>query len=159
MPNRPDAPGTHATRPASARARRAGIRSFRDLVVPLAAGDHAAIAPLRHLARSTLSLWGITTEQADDVLLVLSELATNALLHTDGPAQIHLHPRAGELILDVADTGTRLPDLDAAPDDDAEHGYGLTQIALVLADAVTITPYPRCGKMITATFAVTHHAD
>lgn len=162
MCEHPNAPGTHATnpaRPAPDCARRAIARAYRDLTVPLATGDHAAIASLRHLARSALTAWGATVEQADDVLLVLSELATNALLHTNGPAQIHLYPRAGRLILDVADTGTYMPDLDTGPSDEGEHGYGLTRIALVLADSVTVTPHPRYGKTITATFMLKQRAD
>lgn len=162
MPHHPDTPETHTLNPASpgsGRARRAVVRSFRNLTVPLAVDDYAAIAPLRRLARSALAAWSVTEQQQDDVVLIVSELATNALLHTDGPARIHLRPHAGQIILEVTDTGAHMPNFEAGTHSAAGHGYGLTKISLVLADSVTVTSHPRCGKTITATFTIQQSAD
>ncbi|WP_051451327.1 ATP-binding protein [Actinospica robiniae] len=131
-------------------------RSWHELTVPLAAGDRAAVSALRHLAHSTLTAWEITSEQAEDVVVVLSELATNALCHTDGPARIRLRAHADQLILDVADTSLTLPDFITGPDDQDEqpHGFGLALIASVLAGTLTVTVHPGRGKTVTATFTI-----
>lgn len=106
-------------------------RSWHELTVPLPAGDRAAVSALRHLAHSALTAWAIAPGQAEDVVVVLSELVTNALRHTDGPARIRMRAHADQLVLDVADTSTDLPDFATGPDDQDEqpHGFGLALIA------------------------------
>ena len=160
MPDRPAIPTTQTTNEAvkgPGHARFAPNRSWRELTAPLAADDRAAVSALRHLAHSALTAWAITPEQAKDVVVVLSELATNALRHTDGPARIRLRAHADQLILDVTDTSPSLPDFETGPDDDDEqpHGFGLALIAAVLADTLTVTRHPGRGKTVTATFTIT----
>jgi anti-sigma regulatory factor (Ser/Thr protein kinase) len=159
MPNHPSAPATEATNQPDAGTglfKATGVNPWRELTVPLAAGGHAAVGALRHLAHSALSVWGIAPGQAEDVVLVLSELATNALRHTEGPAEIRLHACEDQLVLDVADTSTSLPDFVTGPDDDdgQPHGFGLALIAASLADTLTVTREPGRGKTVTATFAI-----
>lgn len=142
----PQVPGPHA--------RRAVTRSWRELKVPLAPRDARAVAPLRHLAASALTGWCIEPGQADDVVLVLSELATNALIHTDDAVQIRMRRTAGSVVLEVADTSPHLPDFHAGPGHSARenHGYGLKLVVTTLADTVTVIKHPRCGKTIKVTF-------
>jgi anti-sigma regulatory factor (Ser/Thr protein kinase) len=120
------------------------------LTVPLAPGNTAALTHLRALAQRALRSWNITDEKAEEILVVLSELATNALIHTDGPAEIRLAHRAGQVRLDVSDTSTEQPDQKTGPTD-GEHGYGLALIATALADEITCTTR-HDGKTITARF-------
>jgi anti-sigma regulatory factor (Ser/Thr protein kinase) len=156
MPDRPAVPLTQASentdRPA--RSRRAVTRSWSELTAPVAAGDLPAVSTLRRLAASALAQWGIGQDKTDDVVLVLSELVTNALVHTDGPARVRLRLRAGRIALEVADTSTRQLDLETGPDEESEpiHGYGLALVASTLADTFTVALHPRCGKTVTATF-------
>lgn len=136
------------------RSRRAVTRCWRELKVPLEPGDVRAIAPLRYLAGSALTSWGIDHVKVDDVLLVLSELATNALVYTDDTVQVRLFRSAGQIVLDVADTNPVLPDFDSGPGGGADglRGYGLKLVVTSLADTVTVTPHPCGGKTIAAVF-------
>lgn len=133
--------------------RRALHRAWREVLIPIAAKDFAAVAGLRAVARSALSWWDVPVERRADVLVILSELATNALMHTDGPLRVRLTCRGGTIRLDIADSspvlGRRQPaDLRA----ESPHGWGLT-IAAELADRLTATT-GGAGKIVTAEFWV-----
>lgn len=145
MPNRTARP-TPRTGPATTPA----PYPWPGLTVPLAPGDTGALTHLRALALRTLLSWNIGEERSDEILLVLSELATNALIHTDGPAHIRLTRHATQIRLDVTDTSTDEPDWHAGPTD-GEHGYGLALIAAALADEITCIRRGR-GKTISARF-------
>ncbi|MEU6374653.1 ATP-binding protein [Streptomyces sp. NPDC046909] len=101
--------------------------------------DRRSVAVARDLTRITLTDWGLT-ERSDDVLLCVSELATNALLH-GVPAtrcfRLDLTLTAdGVLLVEVADSGPgeiRIPDPAPDPDPDSEGGRGLILVA-ALAD-------------------------
>ncbi|MGW5353356.1 ATP-binding protein [Streptomyces sp. NPDC004031] len=92
-------------------------------------------------ARSALCSWSATEQisaaTVDDVVLVLSELVSNSLLHARGPIRARLALlRAGEVQVEVHDGGpassrTRRPD-----QDDGVYGRGL---------AITSTVASRCG--------------
>ncbi|MFC8013824.1 ATP-binding protein, partial [Streptomyces cinereoruber] len=49
--------------------------------------EHGPLAPAtaRHAARAVLEAWGLDEEQVYDVLLVISELVTNAVVHALPP--------------------------------------------------------------------------
>lgn len=121
--------------------------------IHLKTGDLAALAPLRRLARAALTVWDVTADQADDVLLVLSELATNALVHTDGPAYVRLERRGSQVLLQVTDSDTTDLDLGPAPEPEAEHGYGLACIAAAYADEFDVIAQPH-GKTVSAAFTL-----
>ncbi|MFF2408772.1 ATP-binding protein [Streptomyces sp. NPDC058092] len=96
-------------------------------------------APLvRQFVREALIDWACDA-RADDVLLCVSELATNALRHGVPPGRgfglhLYLEPVDGVLRVEVHDSGdgeVRLSDSRAAPD--AEGGRGLLLVA-ALAD-------------------------
>lgn len=134
---------------AGAGVRRALRRAWREALVPIGAGDTAAIGPLRAVVRAVLTGWGVSPTRIDDVELIASELTTNAVLHTCGPVRVRLAYRQGALRLDVADT-SRHGAKPGGPDLDAEcpHGWGLG-IAAALADHVETVIGPH-GKTVTA---------
>ena len=154
MPPTPDTTATARTHRRGG-ASRALTRSWREAVIPLGAGDGAAIPSLRALARRILTGWHIPESVIDDVELAVSELATNALIHTAGPVRVRLALRGGAVRLDVADTSPHHPH-GALPDAGAECGRGLAIVA-ALADRVHTEPYPgspTAGKVTVAEFRV-----
>ncbi|MER7398178.1 ATP-binding protein [Streptomyces sp. NPDC000151] len=80
------------------------------------AGARGAVARGRDFARQALHDWGwlpaAGADQraaAEDVLLVVSELVTNACLHAEGPEELRLRCNAKVLRLEVTDLGTGSP--------------------------------------------------
>ncbi|MFJ7073895.1 SpoIIE family protein phosphatase [Streptomyces sp. NPDC098781] len=71
--------------------------------VPQAAG-HA-----RRFTRRTLRAWGVPPRDRDTVLLVVSELVTNALVHTDGRVRLDLTLVNQRMRVAVADASPRTP--------------------------------------------------
>jgi anti-sigma regulatory factor (Ser/Thr protein kinase) len=152
MPATPDTPAPLRARPRGGR-RRTLARASREALIPLGPGDTAAVPALRAIARRVLDAWRIPPHAARDAELALSELATNALLHTRGPVRVRLTHRGGTLSLQVADTSTHHPE-PALPASDAPHGRGLVLVTAV-ATRVRTEPYPgnpAAGKLITAEF-------
>ncbi|MDO0936853.1 ATP-binding protein [Streptomyces sp. DG2A-72] len=93
------------------------------------------MAVARDLTRITLTEWGVT-HRHEDVLLCVSELATNALLHGVPPNRcfrLGLNLTTdGVLRVEIHDSGpgeVRTPDADP----ESEHGRGLLLVA-ALAD-------------------------
>ncbi|MEU3600175.1 ATP-binding protein [Streptomyces sp. NPDC006798] len=100
-----------------------------DTIVPRAAGrttrqvrrlalaDASGIVPLaRDFTRQALYDWGWLPAAgadrraaAEDVLLVVSELVTNACLHADGPDELRVTREGKVLRLEVTDGGTGQP--------------------------------------------------
>jgi anti-sigma regulatory factor (Ser/Thr protein kinase) len=79
-------------------------------------GASGAVPRARDFTREALRDWGwlpaATADQraaAEDVLLVVSELVTNACLHADGPEQLQVSCNAKVLRLEVVDLGTGTP--------------------------------------------------
>ncbi|MER5177478.1 SpoIIE family protein phosphatase [Streptomyces sp. NPDC002896] len=67
-----------------------------------------AVRHARRFTRRTLRKWAVTRE-TDTVLLVVSELVTNALVHTDGPVRLDLTRIEDRLRVAVADASPRTP--------------------------------------------------
>lgn len=135
-------------------ARRAPARSWREASIPLGAGDTAAVPPLRALCQRILHGWHIPSDTIDAVELALSELATNALIHTPGPVRVRLAHRGNTVRLDVADTSTHHP-TPAAQGSHSEHGRGLILVAALACEGLRVEPYPgnpQAGKLIIAEF-------
>ncbi|MEU7134800.1 ATP-binding protein [Streptomyces sp. NPDC046261] len=103
----PDAPGaTPAGSPPS------GGQTRRLRLV----GVGGAVPLSRDFTRQALQDWGwlpaATADHraaAEDVLLVVSELVTNACLHADGPEELRVSRTGKVLRLEVADLGTGTP--------------------------------------------------
>ncbi|MFF1448450.1 SpoIIE family protein phosphatase [Streptomyces sp. NPDC058274] len=67
-----------------------------------------AVRHARRFTRRTLRQWGVA-EEPDAVLLVVSELVTNALVHTDGQVRLDLTLINSRLRVAVADNSPRTP--------------------------------------------------
>lgn len=68
-----------------------------------------AVRHARRFTRRTLRTWGVPSDTMDTALLVVSELVTNALVHTDGQVRLDLSLVNHRLRLAVADTSPRSP--------------------------------------------------
>ncbi|THA56517.1 ATP-binding protein [Streptomyces sp. A1136] len=84
----------------------------------------------------------------DTLLLLVTELVTNALRHTEGPCTLRLtlHPRA--IDVDVTDTSPQRP-TPRAPDHRGSGGWGWNLVHH-LTEYVDIRPTPDGGKTIHA---------
>ncbi|MFF4568040.1 SpoIIE family protein phosphatase [Streptomyces sp. NPDC001410] len=68
-----------------------------------------AVRHARRFTRRTLRTWGVPSDTMDTALLVVSELVTNALVHTNGQVRLDLSLVNHRLRLAVADTSPRSP--------------------------------------------------
>ncbi|MEU3888881.1 SpoIIE family protein phosphatase [Streptomyces sp. NPDC029041] len=100
-----------------------------------------AVGHARRFARRTLRSWDVTADY-DAVLLVVSELVTNALVHTDGKVRMDLTLIGNRLRVAVADASPRSPVRPASIGWEATGGRG---ILLVEALAATWGTLPVSG--------------
>ncbi len=91
--------------------------------------DAVEVADARSFADRMMDSWD-RAELADTVALLVSELVTNALVHTEGPATLELRRQPDRIRVLVTDEHTRLPRAQPA-DEDATGGRGM-----VLVDAL-----------------------
>ncbi|MFC8417849.1 ATP-binding protein [Streptomyces coelicoflavus] len=109
VPSAPAVPGA----PGAASAPGGGGRQARRLSFE----DASGVVPLaRDFTREALYAWGwlpsATADQraaAEDVLLVVSELVTNACLHAEGPDELRITCEKKMIRLEVSDRGTGQP--------------------------------------------------
>ncbi|GGX99429.1 ATP-binding protein [Streptomyces anandii] len=110
-----DTPGTAASAggAATAPAVSSGGRQVRRLSFD---GESGVVPLARDFTRQALYAWGwlpaATADQraaAEDVLLVVSELVTNACLHAEGPEQLEITCDRKVIRLEVSDRGTGQP--------------------------------------------------
>nr|WP_310716038.1 SpoIIE family protein phosphatase [Streptomyces lydicus] len=83
-----------------------------------------AVMHARRFTARTLRSWGVT-EEVDVALLVVSELVTNAIAHTQGEVQLDLTLAADRLRIAVNDASPRTPVKPASVDWEATGGRGL----------------------------------
>jgi anti-sigma regulatory factor (Ser/Thr protein kinase) len=95
-----------------------------DLVVD---GDPRAVGTVRSWARTTLQTWGVADDHVDTVVLCLSELATNAVIHTRSGCEVRLVLDDGLVTGTVRDVGGayRSGDDGSSQDPLRVHGRGL----------------------------------
>jgi two-component sensor histidine kinase len=79
--------------------------------------------------KAVLADWNVSCEIAEDCLLVVSELLTNAIVHALPPAELRLSWVRAEglstLRVEVTDAGSKLPAGQSPPGiDPDEHGRG-----------------------------------
>ena len=67
-----------------------------------------AVRHARRFTRRTMRSWGVDAD-SDAVLLVVSELVTNALVHTDGPVRLDLTLINNRMRISVSDASARTP--------------------------------------------------
>ncbi|MFJ9575661.1 SpoIIE family protein phosphatase [Streptomyces sp. NPDC101191] len=90
--------------------------------------DGRAASAARHLVRDQLAVWDLD-ELADVCELVVSELVGNALRYGNGPGALRLL-RGERLVVEVADTGPDLPQIQHADLSD-EGGRGLQLVNML----------------------------
>lgn len=113
--------------------------------------DTGAVGEARHFLRDTLADWSIDDEVTDDAVLCLSELVTNALIHTGGGCHVQVELYDGVLTTRVLDNGSPVaPELPPPGDPVRAHGHGL-QVVAALASRWGRTAEPHSA---TAWFAL-----
>jgi anti-sigma regulatory factor (Ser/Thr protein kinase) len=96
---------------------------------------------------------GLARSRADEVVLAINEVATNAVLHGQSPAIIRIWHEENELVFEVSDAGEGITDALAgqlAPPSASLGGRGLWLTRLV-CDAVEIPEGSGCTVAIRAT--------
>jgi anti-sigma regulatory factor (Ser/Thr protein kinase) len=94
-----------------------------------------ADSPAEARARTAIVLAG--ADRLDDVVALVSELVTNAVMHTAREAELHIVRRRGTIRVEVRDRDPRVP---ASPPTAGAHGgFGLRIVAAV-ADAWGCNP-------------------
>ncbi|MEV7322305.1 SpoIIE family protein phosphatase [Streptomyces sp. NPDC093970] len=102
----------------------------------------------RRFSKRTLRSWGITDDAMDAGLLVVSELVTNALIHTDGPVRLDLTLVDHRLRIAVADASPRSPVKPASIGWEATGGRGIVLVE-AMSDAWGTVPVSG-GKQVWA---------
>ncbi|MFI9782707.1 ATP-binding protein [Kitasatospora sp. NPDC051984] len=124
-------------------------------VWPLTPFD-GAVGFARRLVIATLRLWGFELgDRADDVVLLVSELLTNAFTYGGGqPVTLGLYASRSEhaLTLDVLDGSSNHPELRTVADE-AEHGRGLFIVDHLTAGCWTSQATDH-GKRVVATLTL-----
>ncbi|MEW1697278.1 ATP-binding protein [Streptomyces sp. NPDC093249] len=118
--------------------------------------EPASVSTARRFVAEVLGCWGLddATETADAIRIVVSELATNAVLHTLGQSPtftVDLRlDREEQLHIGVTDSHPRLPRrLPAAVQQD--NGRGMVIVRALAAEAggrLSVTPIEEGGKTV-----------
>lgn len=98
----------------------------------------AAVPELRHRVRDVLRGWGVHGDLQDTLLLVATELASNAVRHTamlTERVRVTLALGAGRIRLDVADGHPFRPKALTDSGTEAEDGRGLLIVKVSIAEA------------------------
>ncbi|MFF9316587.1 ATP-binding protein [Streptomyces sp. NPDC014735] len=118
--------------------------------------DARAVPQSRTFVRTTLKAWGITaSDRVDDVLLCVSELATNALRHgtvANEQFLVKLTENDARLRVEVHDPSRRRPRAQQ-PGVDDPNGRGLLLVSS-LADGWGVEPRSPRGKVVWTEFKV-----
>lgn len=91
------------------------------------AADPRAVAQARHFAFRTLTAWAVDETTINNAVLCLSELVTNAVIHTDAGCELRLVLDEGVLTTTVRDGGSNvvIDPSHVREDPLAVHGRGL----------------------------------
>jgi len=116
---------------------------------------HALASPAaaRKFVRATVIDWDLTA-LLDDALLVVSELAANAVTHADSSVRIRLSLKESALRIDVIDHGAGTPEPQPSSNT-AEHGRGLHLVS-ALTSAWGLEAMPGGGKVVWAELSRPH---
>ncbi|MFI6007229.1 SpoIIE family protein phosphatase [Streptomyces sp. NPDC051243] len=126
-----------------------GARRSDDIALLLMRYDGMAVRPLREtwtvwrvpqavgharrFTRRTLRAWGVPPRDMDAVLLVVSELVTNALVHTDGRVRLDLTLVNHRMRVAVTDASPRTPVKPTSISWEATGGRGVLLVEAVSA--------------------------
>jgi DNA-binding response OmpR family regulator/serine phosphatase RsbU (regulator of sigma subunit)/anti-sigma regulatory factor (Ser/Thr protein kinase) len=111
---------------------RVNAEPFEAAVSHRLGAETPAVSNARRIVAEQLSEWQVPSEVVDDVVLMVSELVTNAFIHGRPPIDLRLRSTGTEVVVEVMDRTTFRPRRRRAEHDD-EHGRGL-QIVSLLAD-------------------------
>lgn len=118
--------------------------------------DPQAVGKGRDMVRDTLDSWALSDLLAiDDVVLAISELCTNAMIHGSAPITLRLCVTGRCLVGEVVDQGAVFevprprvsPDDQLDQDDEDEHGRGLNIVA-ALVGSWGVKALPGGGKAV-----------
>ncbi|MFJ9535636.1 SpoIIE family protein phosphatase [Streptomyces sp. NPDC101225] len=110
-----------------------------------------AVMHARRFTARTLRAWHVA-DMADAVLLVVSELVTNALVHTQGPVRLDLTLRGDRVRVCVSDSQPRAPAKPVIVDWEATGGRGLMLVE-AMSEAFGSMPVAG-GKQVWSEIAV-----
>jgi anti-sigma regulatory factor (Ser/Thr protein kinase) len=154
----PDPPAEPA--PASAPASPPDAEPLRQVRRLRLVGIQGAVSRARDFTRRALHDWGwlpaATSEQraaAEDVLLVVSELVTNACLHAGGPEELRIGHAAKLLRVEVTDVGTGAPALRPSRRAGRLGGHGMFIVQRLCLDWGVIREAGTTGKTVWAELA------
>ncbi|WP_051865013.1 SpoIIE family protein phosphatase [Streptomyces griseus] len=110
-----------------------------------------AVMHARRFTARTLRRWRVE-EVSDTVLLVVSELVTNALVHTQGPVRVDLMLRGDRVRVCVSDSSPRAPAKPVIVDWESTGGRGLLLVE-AMAESFGTVPVAG-GKQVWSEIAV-----
>ncbi|WP_411150131.1 ATP-binding protein [Streptomyces sp. A30] len=90
----------------------------------------ACVSRARRITRAFLSLWNVNGELAENIVLAVSELVTNAIEHGTGDVGLRVRYPDGELRIEVTDDNPAPAELRPADDEDVS-GRGLFLVAVL----------------------------
>jgi anti-sigma regulatory factor (Ser/Thr protein kinase) len=124
------------------------------------AGAGGAVSSARDFTRRALQDWGwlpaATADQraaAEDVLLVVSELVTNACLHADGPEELRIGSGPKLLRLEVVDAGSGAPAARTPHRAGRPGGHGMFIVQRLCLDWGVVRKADGAGKTVWAELA------
>ncbi|ARP70568.1 ATP-binding protein [Streptomyces pluripotens] len=120
-------------------------------------GESGVVPLARDFTRQALYAWGwlpaTTADQraaAEDVLLVVSELVTNACLHAEGPDELVLSCDNKVIRLEVSDRGVGQPAPRTPHRAGRPGGHGMFIVQRLCLDWGVVRPPGRSGKTVWA---------
>ncbi|SEO60015.1 ATP-binding protein [Actinacidiphila rubida] len=129
------------------------------LTLPLT-GESGIVPRARDFTRQALHAWGwlpaATADRraaAEDVLLVVSELVTNACLHAGGPEELRLWRHSKALRMEVVDGGTGDPAPRTPHRSGRPGGHGMFIVQRLCLDWGVVRNADRPGKTVWAELA------
>lgn len=124
--------GTRAARAGDPDPRMRTPASGAQVALFAVADDPAAVGPVRHRLRATLSAWDVDRDMVDTAALCMSELVTNAVVHAGSGCHVQVSWGAGTLMVEVRNPGSP-PDL---PEPDLSDPWQVHGRGLQLVDAL-----------------------
>jgi anti-sigma regulatory factor (Ser/Thr protein kinase) len=115
-------------------------------VLSIPPGTPAAVGVARREARAHLTT--VPDEQLDVVLLAISELVTNAILHGEGPVVLEVHAGPKTLCITVTDQGAGEPRVSPHYGHVQVSGRGLQIVELLTSRWGVVPANPGPGKSV-----------
>jgi PAS domain S-box-containing protein len=115
-----------------------------------------AVHETRAVVESSLRSWEVPRTVGEEIVLAVSELVTNAMLHGRPPIELRMRRHGHEVFVEVRDCATLMPRR-MRPSEDDEHGRGL-QLVSALTDRWGARPI-RDGKAVWCVFRLGERAQ